>query len=83
MITVNEETKILTPDTINVVTEGPLLVTRPYDFEAGDIRKFTQEEAIAAARLRVKDRGSRQSVRQADVAPADQHLTPRWLVQDI
>lgn len=55
---------------------------RPYDYAAGDQRKFTREEALAAAELRVKERGCRQQVRPVRVDEED-HLTPIWLIQDI
>lgn len=57
---------------------------RPYDFNAGDERKFTQGEALERARHRVTSRGCRQQVRCAALEDErDARLTPRWLVQDI
>ena len=65
-----------------IVDPSPKIL-RGYDFNQGDERFFDRDEAIAKARLRVKDRGCRQQVRPVDVHPDDARLHPRWLVQDI
>lgn len=66
-----------------IVVDVPLEVNRSYDATKGDARRFDREAAIALARLRVKDRGCRQQVRQTQVQPGDEALVPRWLIQDI
>ena len=83
MHTVTDQTPDMTP-TVLVVENPPAAVhTRPYDYARGDMRFFIREAAIEVARLRVKDRGCRQQVRQVDRPKGDDHLIPRWLVQDI
>jgi len=67
--------------TVVVFTESPYHL-RPFDFNRGDRRTFTHEEALEIARLRVKDRGCRQQVRKVRTQPGDV-LTPVWLIQDI
>lgn len=66
-----------------VVIDVPVEVYRSYDHKRGDARRFTQEEAIALAQLRVKDRGCRQQVRKVRIQPGDEALVPVWLIQDI
>lgn len=83
MITVTDETEILTPHVLVVENPPAPVHVRPFDANRGDQRTFTQDEAIAVARLRVKDRGCRQQVRQVDRPHDDDHLIPRWLIQDI
>lgn len=67
---------------IIVVDPSPVHL-RPYDFEAGDERRFDREEAIAVAQRRVRDRGCRQQVRSVSVDEHDATLVPRWIIQDI
>lgn len=69
--------------------EGDVLVLnvspyhlRGYDFNQGDQRSFSAEEALACAQRRVRDRGCRQQVRRVRLEDGD-HLTPNWLIQDI
>lgn len=88
MIQVNESTEIQTPAIISfdgVLSDTSFdgVSTRPFDADKGDERRFLREEAIALAQLRTRDRGVRQVVRQNDRPHGDDHLIPRWLIQDI
>lgn len=67
------------PDVL--VVDHPVEVSREYDFNKGDLRRFDRDEAIRIARGRVAERGCRQQVRlsSAPLLGGD----PIWLIQDI
>lgn len=64
-----------------IVIDQPVLVTRPYDFNQGDERKFDRAEAVELGRLRAIERGIRQQVRIS--GSAIEGGDPLWLIQDV
>lgn len=69
--------------TQNVIIEDAITVApRPFD-PTTDARKFEFAEAVAEAEKRASETSVRQRVFTTDVAPADAHIVPRYLIQAV
>lgn len=65
----------------NIIIEDAVVVApRPFNPET-DARKFDLGEAVDEAQNRASRTGIRQRIFTTDVAPADAHIIPRYLIQ--